>query len=281
MASDLNTLLVIKRLRAGLNEYGTDPRSETEEAACDVLNGPWRFMSDEDVERILYDHELKHLETSRVAWGITSVSARFKPPKGATYQQILDAEEAYRGADAADCAPEAADHIVFIKTVLERLRCGLNVFGTKLLSNEEKRATKLLALTLRMYSSDSIARMLAGQIAKGETEPAVVMELLRLCDDGLLDRSGNEYQHSSQSDDSGGVATGDDSDLSANDRQVGGDHYRTGVVQHWDFVHMHDIKYHEAQVIRYIMRHHRKNGAEDVKKAIHFCHKILELYYDA
>ena len=67
--------------------------------------------------------------------------------------------------------------------------------------------------------------------------------------------------------------------MSQNNSQVGGTHYQTGEVQHWDFVKMHSIPYMEAQIIKYVMRHRAKNGAEDLAKARHFLDKLLEQEY--
>jgi len=67
--------------------------------------------------------------------------------------------------------------------------------------------------------------------------------------------------------------------MSANDRQVGGEHYKGQKVEHWDFVYMHKIPYHEAQAIKYIMRHRAKGGVDDLRKAIHFIEKVIELEY--
>lgn len=66
---------------------------------------------------------------------------------------------------------------------------------------------------------------------------------------------------------------------SANARQVGGTHYTTGAggVQHWDLVFMLDMDYFTAQITRYISRGHRKNGAEDYAKAVHYIDKRAEL----
>jgi len=44
----------------------------------------------------------------------------------------------------------------------------------------------------------------------------------------------------------------------ANQRQIGGSHYKGATVEHWDFVHMHGIPYMEAQIIKYVMRWPRK-----------------------
>ena len=61
-------------------------------------------------------------------------------------------------------------------------------------------------------------------------------------------------------------------------KQVAGDHYDQPI-EHVDFVVANDIPYMDAQVMRYICRHDRKNGSEDVRKAIHYCEMILEKVY--
>jgi Cdc6-like AAA superfamily ATPase len=45
------------------------------------------------------------------------------------------------------------------------------------------------------------------------------------------------------------------------------------------FVNANGIQFMEANVIKYITRHAHKNGAEDVRKAIHYCQLLLELRY--
>jgi hypothetical protein len=66
---------------------------------------------------------------------------------------------------------------------------------------------------------------------------------------------------------------------SANDNQVGGTHYATGDVQHWDFVQgALNGRYLEGNITKYIARHHKKNGLQDVDKAIHYAKKLHELY---
>lgn len=65
--------------------------------------------------------------------------------------------------------------------------------------------------------------------------------------------------------------------MSANEQQVGGSHYRTGALQHWDLVAKYRLGYFEAQVTRYLSRYNRKNGLEDVKKARHYVAKMIEL----
>lgn len=65
-------------------------------------------------------------------------------------------------------------------------------------------------------------------------------------------------------------------DSSANTRQVGGAHY-AGTYQHWDFAEDAGLAGHEWQVTRYISRHRRKAGLQDVLKAGHHVQKMIEL----
>lgn len=65
----------------------------------------------------------------------------------------------------------------------------------------------------------------------------------------------------------------------ANDRQVGGAHYRRGVglPQHWDLMGRYGIDYFRASATAYIQRWREKNGLEDLEKADHYLEKYLEL----
>lgn len=66
--------------------------------------------------------------------------------------------------------------------------------------------------------------------------------------------------------------------MSANERQVGGDHYKTGSgIQHWDLVDMFGWDYFQGQVIKYLMRWKKKNGVQDLEKAKHYLEKYIEL----
>lgn len=64
--------------------------------------------------------------------------------------------------------------------------------------------------------------------------------------------------------------------MGANERQVGGSHYRSEI-QHWDYVVANDIPYLEAQVIKYLTRWRKKNGLQDVYKAQHYLEKLIEV----
>jgi hypothetical protein len=61
--------------------------------------------------------------------------------------------------------------------------------------------------------------------------------------------------------------------------QVAGNHYKSMKIQPVEYIHKNSMGYLEGSVVKYISRHKAKNGAEDVKKALHFCQLILALEY--
>lgn len=68
--------------------------------------------------------------------------------------------------------------------------------------------------------------------------------------------------------------------VTANDRQVGGDHYRTAI-QPWDFVLANGLGFLEGNAVKYISRHRKTTtGKKDLEKAIHYLQKAIEFYYD-
>lgn len=50
-------------------------------------------------------------------------------------------------------------------------------------------------------------------------------------------------------------------------------------IQPIDFINANKLPYSEGNVVKYITRHERKNGAEDIVKAIHYCTFILRDRY--
>lgn len=60
--------------------------------------------------------------------------------------------------------------------------------------------------------------------------------------------------------------------------QVGGSHYQL-TIQPVDYIHANKLTFLEGNVVKYVTRHRKKNGAEDVKKAIHYLQMILEKEY--
>jgi hypothetical protein len=68
----------------------------------------------------------------------------------------------------------------------------------------------------------------------------------------------------------------------ANEMQVGGTHYKNSdpnakSLQHWDLAAECELGYFEGQITKYVTRHRKKNGKQDVLKAIHFATKLKEL----
>lgn len=61
-------------------------------------------------------------------------------------------------------------------------------------------------------------------------------------------------------------------------KQVGGSHYQLPI-QPIDYILKNKLGYCEANVIKYVTRHANKNGAEDIRKAIHYLEMILENDY--
>ena len=68
----------------------------------------------------------------------------------------------------------------------------------------------------------------------------------------------------------------------ANDIQVGGQHYKTMPVQPWDVMesvltHEEFIGFLKGNVIKYSMRAGRKEGSDDANKARHYMMKLREV----
>lgn len=60
-------------------------------------------------------------------------------------------------------------------------------------------------------------------------------------------------------------------------KQVGGNHYEAKY-QHWDLVVDNDIQYLEGNATKYISRWRKKNGVQDIEKAISYVQKIRTSY---
>ena len=67
--------------------------------------------------------------------------------------------------------------------------------------------------------------------------------------------------------------------MSAKQNQIGGEHYKKFSIQPVEYIHANKLTYLVGNVIKYVTRHQYKNGAEDIKKAIHYCELILEMEY--
>ena len=67
--------------------------------------------------------------------------------------------------------------------------------------------------------------------------------------------------------------------LDALRKQEGGNHYKNMKIQPVEFITANELGFLEGNVVKYICRHHAKNGAEDIKKAIHYCEMLLQTKY--
>jgi len=66
---------------------------------------------------------------------------------------------------------------------------------------------------------------------------------------------------------------------SVNDIQHGGTHYKKyGDMQPWDVIVAWNLGYLDGTALKYIARWKDKNGIEDLKKAIHFLQKTIDVY---
>ena len=63
-------------------------------------------------------------------------------------------------------------------------------------------------------------------------------------------------------------------------RQEGGGHYKWFAIQPVEFIHVNNIPYMEANVIKYVCRHKQKNGAQDLRKAIHYLEMLIRMEYE-
>ena len=64
--------------------------------------------------------------------------------------------------------------------------------------------------------------------------------------------------------------------MSANDRQINGDHYR-GAIQTWDYIVANDLGFLEGNIVKYVTRFRKKNGIQDLEKAQHYLQKLIEV----
>jgi hypothetical protein len=64
---------------------------------------------------------------------------------------------------------------------------------------------------------------------------------------------------------------------SANEIQVGGDHYKKQSIETWDFIVANDIGFLEGNAIKYLTRWKSKNGLQDLEKARHYVDKLIEV----
>ena len=66
--------------------------------------------------------------------------------------------------------------------------------------------------------------------------------------------------------------------MSANDRQVAGDHYlKYGELQPWDLWVLWNLNPFQATIIKHVVRYKDKLGITDLEKARHYLDKLIEV----
>jgi hypothetical protein len=64
--------------------------------------------------------------------------------------------------------------------------------------------------------------------------------------------------------------------MEANNYQIGGTHYSDTELQHWDFAMLNQLNYLLGCATKYVIRWKKKNGIEDLRKAVHYIAKAEE-----
>lgn len=67
----------------------------------------------------------------------------------------------------------------------------------------------------------------------------------------------------------------------ANNTQVGGQHYKSKTIQPWDFIAANGLGYFEGNIVKYVSRWRDKGGLDDLRKARHYLDKLIELEENA
>jgi hypothetical protein len=63
----------------------------------------------------------------------------------------------------------------------------------------------------------------------------------------------------------------------ANSKQISGSHYSDKEIQPWDYIHANNLCYFTGNCVKYVSRWRDKGGIDDLKKAIHYLEKLIEL----
>ena len=60
------------------------------------------------------------------------------------------------------------------------------------------------------------------------------------------------------------------------DKQIGGNHYKTFVIQPYEFISKNDLSFFQGNVVKYVCRYLNKNGIEDLQKAKKYIELLIE-----
>ena len=70
-----------------------------------------------------------------------------------------------------------------------------------------------------------------------------------------------------------------ESEKSALNKEVGGNHYKEFRIQPIEFIEGNNLGFAVGNVIKYVCRYKYKNGKEDLLKAKHYIELLIELEY--
>ena len=65
----------------------------------------------------------------------------------------------------------------------------------------------------------------------------------------------------------------------ASSQQIGGDHYKDFAIQPAEFIHRNGLGFLAGNVIKYVCRHGKKGGLQDLEKARHYIDLLIEWEY--
>lgn len=65
--------------------------------------------------------------------------------------------------------------------------------------------------------------------------------------------------------------------MKANDIQHGGSHYKELPFEPWDVIAEWNLGYFDGNAVKYLSRWRKKGGVQDLKKAMHYIQKLIEL----
>lgn len=64
--------------------------------------------------------------------------------------------------------------------------------------------------------------------------------------------------------------------MSAFDEQIGGNHYKSMMIQPTEYILANELRWCEANVVKYISRWRSKGGVDDLRKVVHYTQILIE-----
>jgi hypothetical protein len=64
--------------------------------------------------------------------------------------------------------------------------------------------------------------------------------------------------------------------MNANAKQIQGSHYQT-LIQPWDAITDWELGFLDGCAVKYLSRWRKKGGVNDLRKAVHFIEKLIEV----